>query len=144
MSYWTFKSNPKKYKLNERLNNPDPNTSWRITRFKHEIHIDDIAFIWRTGKDRGICAVVRIYSEPQEMAELDLEKQYYVDLDVEIRCRVKGTIIKKFPCISHKILRTIPGLESLSVFHGFQQATNFPVTEKEGNIIESLIQTVTK
>jgi hypothetical protein len=33
-----------------------------------------------------------------------------------------------------------PGLEDLSVFHGFQQQTNFPVTPEQGAILLRLVE----
>jgi hypothetical protein len=80
-----------------------------------------------------------IDSEPQEMAELDHEKKYCIDIDVGNRHRIIGTFIKRIDCLSHLILRDYPGLENMSVFHGFQQATNFRVTQEEGKIIMELI-----
>jgi hypothetical protein len=41
--------------------------------------------------------------------------------------------------LQHTYLRSVPGLENLSVFHGFQQGTNFPVTPEEGAILLRLI-----
>ena len=140
MNYWIFKCNPEKYCINERLENPEPRTTWRVTRYKTEIQAADIAFIWRTGQHRGICAVMRIDTVPQEMPELDSEKPYCVDLDTGVTCRVAGTFIQRFPCVSHEVLRSVPELENLSIFHGYQQATNFPVTPLEGEVIMNVIQ----
>ncbi len=105
-----------------------------------EIQAGDIAFIWRTGPNRGICAIMQIDTAPQKMAELDLEKPYCVDLDTGVTCRVMGTFIQRFPCVSYKVLRSVPELESLSVFHGFQQTTNFRVTTVEGDSIMKTIR----
>jgi hypothetical protein len=38
------------------------------------------------------------------------------------------------------VLRAVKGLEGLSVFHGWQQATNFPVTHAEGEILIGLVE----
>ena len=58
MSHWIFKANPEKYRIDERLKDVEPKISWRVTRYKDEIQKGDIAFIWRTGTNRGICAVM--------------------------------------------------------------------------------------
>jgi len=138
--YWLFKCNPEKYRIDERLKDPESTITWRVTRYKDEIEPGDIAFIWRTGRDRGICAVMQIDSAPQDMPELDHELQYCVDLDTGIKCRVVGTLIERVGCFSHNVLRWVPGLENMAVFHGFQQATNFQVTPEEGEKLIELIQ----
>ncbi|HKZ39739.1 MAG TPA: EVE domain-containing protein [Candidatus Hodarchaeales archaeon] len=143
MNYWIFKCNPEKYNIDKRLMDHEPTTTWRVTRYRDKIAVGDIAFIWRTGKDGGIRAVIRIDSEPQEMSELDHERKYCTDIDVGARIRVHGTIINRFECLSHIMLRDYPGLEDMSVFRGFKQATNFFVTQDEGKLILRLIQGTT-
>jgi hypothetical protein len=41
--------------------------------------------------------------------------------------------------LSHATLREVPGLENLSVFHGWQQATNCSVTPEQGGILLRLV-----
>ena len=76
-----------------------------------------------------------------DIPELDVEKPYCVDIDIGVTSRVLGTIVQRFPCISHKICRSIPELANLSVFHGFQQTTNFRVTREQGEAIMLIINT---
>jgi len=138
MSYWIFKTNPDKYLLDERLRDAEPKISWKVTRYKDEIKNGDIAFIWRTGENRGICAVMKIDSDPEDTEELETEQKYNVVRDNEIMMRVEGTLTHRFNCISHQVLRNMRGLENLSVFSGFQQTTNFKVTDEEGKILLKL------
>ena len=140
MRYWIFKCNPKKYRINDRLCDPERRITWQVTRYKSEIGPGDIAFIWRTGSQRGVCAVMRMDTFPQELSELDSEKPYCVDLDTGIVCRVQGELVKRFPCISHKLLRFHPNLSDLPVFHGFQQATNFRVSHEQAQGLMEVIQ----
>lgn len=140
MSYWIFKTNPDHYRLDGRLKDANPKISWKVTRYKDEIQKGDIAFIWRTGNKRGICAVMRINTNPAEMKELESEQKYHVERDVKIMLRVEGTFTHRFDCISHKELRNIPNLKNLSVFSGNQQATNFKVTDEEGKILMELLE----
>ena len=74
------------------------------------------------------------------MAEIDSELPYWTEAENEICCRVRATIIDRDVNLPHTELRTVPGLENLSVFHGFQQGTNFPVTPDEGAILLGLIR----
>ena len=139
MNYWIFKVNPARYRINDRLRDPDPATTWLITRYAGEIAPGDLAFVWLTGPKRGICAVIQIDSYPRLMLEIDIERRYTVDLDTGERLRVNGTFLHRFACVSHMVLRQTPGLEKLSVFGGFQQATNFRVTRLEGEQLMRLV-----
>ena len=139
MAYWIFKVNPENYRIDERLADPEVRTTWQVTRYRDEIRTGDTAFIWRTGHNRGLCATMKITSDPIEMPEIKSEEPYCIDLDVSTKCRVLGELVERFPLIRAKDIRSIPGLQGLSVFHGFQQATNFPVTEEEGRILYELV-----
>lgn len=142
MRYWIFKCNPDRYRIDERLKDAESNITWRVTRYKDEIQMGDIAFIWRCGRERGIRAVMQIDSSPKEIPEIENEKKYIVDpCDVRVRLRVEGRIIRRFDCISHKELRNIPTLGKLSVFSGYQKTTNFRLTDREGEILMALAET---
>lgn len=141
MAYWIFKSNPELFHIDERLKDDEPITNWKVSRYKDEIQIGDIAFIWRTGPKRGIVAVMEITSKPKEMHELDHEQKYWEIPDTKLITRVNGIFkyrLKHY--ISHKKLKQIPELGNLSVFHGFQQHTTFRVNEPEGKILMALIE----
>lgn len=140
MKYWIFKTNPDNYRLDERLKDSEPKISWTVTRYRNEIQKGDIAFIWRAGPNRGICAVMRIDTDPAEMEELESEQEYRVERDVKIMWRVVGALTHRFNCISHQELRNIPDLENLSVFTGFPMGTNYKVTDEEGKILMELAE----
>jgi len=140
MNYWIFKCNPKKYRLEDRLNDSERIITWRVTRYKSEIGPNDIAFIWKTGSDRGICAVMRVDSFPKELPELESEKQYCVDISTGLTCRVTGELIDIFNCVSHGKLRNYYKLTDLPVFQGFQQATNFRLSRKQGEKLMEVIE----
>jgi predicted RNA-binding protein with PUA-like domain len=140
MNYWIFKANPKLYRIDERLQNEEPNTTWKITRYKDQIHTGDLAFIWRTGNPPAICALMKIDAEPEEMEEIEIERPYYIEPEFEKILRVRGRFIWRFPLISSKELKETPGLQSLSVFSGFKQGTNFKVSHDEGKILLKVVQ----
>jgi hypothetical protein len=138
MAFWIFKCNPDKYRIGDRLNDPNPDLTWTVSRYRDQIGSGDTIFLWETGPDRGIRAVLRAESVPQDMPELESEQKYWAERDTEVRCRVRATITNRDVNLSHSELRTEPGLEKLSVFHGFQQGTNFSVTQDEGVILQRL------
>jgi 5-methylcytosine-specific restriction protein A len=140
MAFWVFKYNPEKYRLDDRLADPNSVITWTVTRYREDIHPGDIAFVWETGDRRGIRAVIRIDAAPQDMPELDTEQPYWVEPDTAIFCRIVGTLTHRGPYLAADQLRGVPGLEHLSVFHGFQQATNFAVTPEQGAILMDLVK----
>jgi len=139
--YWIFKCNPNKYDIDGRMANPDAETSWRVTRYENEMRVGDTVFIWRCGpiQQRGIVAIMNIESNPQQMEEIELERKYIKDNNVSTMCRVKGRFMGRFFNIPCTDLMKIPELSNLSVFHGFQQATNYRVTLNEGGWIMKMI-----
>jgi hypothetical protein len=140
MAYWIFKYNPELYHLDDRLADPNPDITWTVSRHRNEIGPGDTIFLWQTGRDRGIRAVLRAEGVPQDMPELESEQPYWAERDTQVRCRVRATIVDRDVDLPHSVLRSVPGLEDLSVFHGFQQGTNFPVKPTEGPIILELIR----
>ena len=83
--------------------------------------------------------VLRIDDAPRVRPELESEQRYWVDRDTEARLRVACTLTHRHVDLPHHQLRHVRGLGNLSVFHGFQQATNFPVTPEEANILLTLV-----
>ena len=140
MNCWIFKCNPDRYRLDERLSDPESLTTWLVSRYRERIAAGDLAFIWQTGGERGIRATIRIDSSPEDMPELDNEQKYQVSPDRRIACRVRAAFIRRDLNFSAATLMTIPGLENLSVFHGFQQTTNFEVTTDEATILLKMIE----
>jgi 5-methylcytosine-specific restriction protein A len=140
MACWIFKCNPEKYRLVDRLADPNPVITWTVSRFGDQIRPGDTVFIWETGERRGIRAVLRIDEGPRDMPELEGEQRYWAEKDQTICSRVLCTITHRGVDLSAERLRRVPGLERLSVFHGFQQATNFPVAPGEGEILMRLVE----
>ena len=120
------------------MTDPNPNLTWTVSRHRDRIGPGDTIFIWETGRDRGIRAVLRAESTPQDMPELESEQPYWAERDTQVLCLVLATITHRDVNLSHTYLRSMPSLENLSVFHGFQQGTNFRVTEDEGRILQRL------
>ncbi len=139
MAYWIFRYNPQNYRLADRLADPNPVTAWRVNRFRTQIGPGDTVFVYETGANRAIRATLRVDSVPRQMPELESELPYCRSQESQVCWRVMATIVHRDVNLSHRDLRSTPGLENLSVFHGFQQATDFPVTPEQGAILERLI-----
>jgi hypothetical protein len=140
MAYWIFKYNPAFYRLDDRLADPNPDITWTVSRYRDEIAPGDTIFVWQTSRDRGIRAVLRAEAVPEDMAEIDSELPYWTEGEDRVCCRVRATIIDRDVNLPHTELRAVPGLEDLSVFHGFQQTSNFRVTPDEGATLLGLFR----
>jgi predicted RNA-binding protein with PUA-like domain len=141
VNYWIFKCNPDLYDIDGRLRDPTALTTWNATRYRDEMMPGDIAFMWRTGKRSGIVAEMTIESRPQEMDEIMPDARYWKDKKkIGKTCRVLGTFRHRTGLLPRETILATPGLENLSVFHGFQQATNFRVSPEEGRNLMVLIE----
>ena len=140
MAFWIFKCNPDGYRLDDRLADPNPTISWTVSRHREEIVPGDTVFLWVTGRSRSIRAIMWVDEAPRLMAELESEQPYWAERDTEEKWRVLGTLTHRGVNLSHNDLREVPGLEKLSVFRGFQQMTNFPVTSEQGAILLRLVE----
>lgn len=132
MSYWIFKCDPKRYRLNERMADPNSTITWLVTRYKKAISVGDTVFLMETGPRRAIRAVMEVEVGPHETSEDEREQTYWVERDTETRCRVLGSL----PIAD---LEGVEGLGDLSILHGVQQGTNFRVTDNQGAILLTLI-----
>jgi hypothetical protein len=139
MAFWIFKCNPAKYRLADRLADPNPTLTWKVSRHRNEIGPGDTVFLWVTGPERGIRAVMRVDEAPRLMAQIESQKRYWVGPDTQEQWRVVVTLTCRDVDLRHTALRGVAGLENLSVFRGVQRGTNFPVTPAEGAILLQLI-----
>jgi hypothetical protein len=143
LNYWIFKVNPDQYRLEARLQAPDPQLTWAVTRYHDRIQSGDTVFIWRAGTPRGICAVMVIDVCPYEPEPQDLNDGFEISLGSVTRGSehwAKGHLVQRFPIIEASVIKKIPGLELFSFFSAFQQAINFSVTRPEGAILLEFIE----
>ena len=136
MNHWVFKSNRKKYRLDDRLNDPAQPITWRVTDYRDEIKPGDVAFISQTCPGPGIRGVIETQSNPIVREELPAELRFWIDPPI-LECRVEGILTKRCDLISFKALRSA-GLANLSIYSR-ERATNFKLTQAEGRAILRLI-----
>ena len=139
MAYWVFQCNPKKYDLAARLEDPEPRISWTVRPHHKKIGAGDVAFLWISGPDAGIRAVMEIETAPLEMPELTNELQYWVDgEDDGPELRVLGRLMEREVNLPRRILLATPELSSLSILRR-PQGTNFRVSPGEGVKLMELV-----
>lgn len=65
MRVWFLQSNPAHYDIDTALSVLD-RIWWRVPQYTNEIHTDDVAVLWRSGKNAGIVGIGRIIADPQQ------------------------------------------------------------------------------
>src|SRR5436853_4370836 len=118
MAFWIFKCDPSIYDLDNRVADAEQTITWSISKYRTQVAVGDVAFLWQTGKDRGIRAATRIDVAARELPELGAELGHYHDAGghaaqriIENKYRVIGTLICRGANHSMDELRRVPGLE---------------------------------
>ena len=116
MNYWIFKYDPEIFLIDRCFQESDHTVSWRVTRYLDQIREGDIAFIWRTGDQRGIRAVMKIDKCPYTLQERDVEPNPPIE-DLRIPLIpgttdwANGQFIQEFPLIKKAEIKQIPVLK---------------------------------
>jgi hypothetical protein len=139
MAFWIFKCDPTRYRLDDRLADSNPVITWGVSHHEDEIKPGDVVFLWVTGENKGIRAVLRVDELPRMMRELPHEVPYCIDIDTGERVRVVCTLIRRDVNLPATTLRNNPGLGKLSALRGYPNVTNYPVSDAEGAILMQLI-----
>lgn len=143
MRYWIFKTNPEKYELERRLQNPLRLVTWKVNeQYRTTVGIGDVAFIFRTGSKRAIVGKLRVTSDVCRMEEIETERPYCAEPDSGIELRVLAEITHRCARpITAGELRATGGLERLSILDPgvFQMATTFPVSETEASVLAHMV-----
>ena len=146
MKVWIFQANPERYRITEALRdvNIGEEMHWLVNQYKDAIKSGDIGMIWKCGQDTpGIYAILEITSNPDFFDEPPTEKQYWTSEHdkKDQQLRVKFKIIQNLLSnpITKREIKTIVGLENLSILHKYQGVTNSPVTQAEWAIIENML-----
>ena len=75
MKYWILQHNPEL--LPEDIDWPSgvagTRDYWHISRYENDVEVDDIAFIWHAGSNRGIYNIAHIVSVPPHTLEAKRE-----------------------------------------------------------------------
>ncbi|MBK7868239.1 MAG: EVE domain-containing protein [Ignavibacteriales bacterium] len=142
-SVWIFQGNPERYDILNALSDKKIGNTihWLVNQHKNKIKKGHMGLLWMAGKESGIYALVRIETDPKMLPEYPEEKKYWLSkAEKEEAVRVELSIIRRLinnPLLKKTLLK-IPELSTLSILRQFQ-GTNFPVTDKEWNIINQLL-----
>ena len=111
--YWIFQCNPQKYDLLARLEEPDAWITWTIRQHQDEVSRGDVAFIWVSGADAGIAAVMEIDTDPIVMHELPAEQRHWKgETGEDPALRVIGRLVRRGVGLSRDVIRQTPAWKS--------------------------------
>lgn len=144
MKVWIFQCSPKRWRVFEAFKDPEfqQEGTWEINQYKTEIKKGDLALTWVAGQSAGIYQVCDIVSDPAIMGDVPSGK-YWINASDSDRNSLRVLVTVKWKLYDYPVLRSelmeIPELKNLKILRFFQ-ATNFPVSAGEWEIIERLIK----
>lgn len=140
---WIFQANPRRYDVLNALADEFEVDMWTINQYKNYVRSGHIALIWMSGKEAGIYAIADIVSDPEFMIDSEESTKYWLSYEDKSQRRLRVKIKYTMKMINNPImkeeLRKIKELRNLSIFKQ-PQGTNFPVSDKEWEIISGLVQ----
>jgi len=136
---WIFQTNPKYFKMIEKLKHGSDMDTWRIMRFRREIKKGDTVLVWIAGHDAGIYALGEVTSHPVEMLAdretlLYSTEEYKQSYPISQKPCTRAWVQYKKKFIEKPILKE--HLKDNSVLKNLPiirqpQGTNFRVTKEE-------------
>ena len=139
MNYWLLCCDPEGYRLGERLRDPDPRITWRVTRYHDDIAAGDLAFVWLTGGRRGICAVLHVISSAEVVDHLEPDDVDCVDVEIGPVYALETAVVGRGFFLSANSLRAHTALAEMSIFSDAQHATEYHLSRPEALKILELL-----
>lgn len=142
MKYWLICCDPKTYPLDERLEDPDPRMTWRVTRYHDDIAAGDLAFVWLTGPERGIRALLHVTSSAEVVDRLESGDVDCVDVEIGPIYVLEAAVVSRGFFLPASLLRAKPVLAEMSIFSESQDATEYHLSRLEAlSILELMAAT---
>jgi hypothetical protein len=131
VKYWLLCCDPKQYPLDDRLRDPNPRMTWRVTRYHDDMAAGDLAFVWLTGADRGVCAVMHVISSAEVVDHTDPSDVDCVDVEIGPIYVIEAALVARGFFLSVHSLRDEPVLSEMSIFSETQHATEYHLSRME-------------
>ena len=151
MNYWLFKSNPKIWSIDNKLNSKNSLVSWSVNRYMDSYKPGDIAFIYRTGSEPGIMTSMKFITpnlvaygfvhdqEFQTCDDPDTPEGVH-SIDLTLRNRVIGHVDLDSSFLPVSDMKINPALSAFAVDEsGNGCFSNYKVDSNLGNEILNLI-----
>jgi len=140
MAYWLFQANPKYSRILTSMRELSV-LYWLVTRYTHEIAVDDRVLVWVAGKQAGIYAIAHVLEPPHFLDQPPDLSYWTTPMRAIGRFYVPIQFTQKFldtPLLKSS-LQHDPILRHLQVIRS-PQSTNFCVTEAQWQRVEKLQQ----
>ena len=142
-SSWIFQANPDSFDIDEAIRELKEIT-WKVNRYKDQVHAGGTVYIWKSGENAGIIAVGKILGEPALLKDLEIEKRFipqkaagknedeeFIGVRVSVE-QVLGSMIRRQDLLSDPLLGSMQILRQ-------SQGTNFVLNDKEAKAIHDLV-----
>lgn len=141
--HWIFQANPDKYDIDVAVKSLTEIT-WLVNRYKTQIRVGDLCFLWRSGPEAGIIAVATVTTDPQPGEYLPEELEFIRESGAFSgpRVQVQLHLDRKLEVtLERSEIREDPRLSELQILKA-PQGTNFPVSTAEAAALIELIDCV--
>lgn len=135
---WFFQSNPKLYDIDAALTALD-RIWWRVPQYTGEVHVGDVAVLWRSGKDAGIVGLGRVVADPQLRPMEPAEKSFVLaeeesaDNATRVLLRVQAV-----PFVSKERVRAVAEFQQHQLLVA-PRGTVFPVEKDDWRALSDLL-----
>lgn len=154
MKQWIFLGSPDNFNVDEYVKR-HPLIYWQVSRYRDEIHIGDIVFIWRSmGKGKikavpGIIARGKVGELPKPLYEIDHRENLYLKYDDEVAKGGRSSQVKAGILIDSVRLSAETGMITRKTFEldsllqrnpviTFGASSNFSLSYEEYQRVEEL------
>lgn len=143
MNYWLFQCNPDRYRFEDNLSQPNPFKDWLVTRYKNQISEHDVAFVWFSGKNRAVRAVLDIQSNPGYSPDDPTEINFWRDPNDKAAGRMMRvkTHLRSKGILPLAVIKQDPILSKMTILQpNHARGTNFLLTQQEGLALLGQVQ----
>jgi hypothetical protein len=135
---WFLQSNPDHYDIDAALGTLD-RIWWRVPQYTNEIHVGDVAVLWRSGKKAGIVGLGRVIADPQQHP-IDTAEKPFVRAEGEGAQDVTRALIRvqAVPLIAKQQLQTMAEFQQHQIVVA-PMGTVFPISGVEWAALGKLL-----
>ncbi|GAB3864424.1 hypothetical protein GCM10029963_74810 [Micromonospora andamanensis] len=135
---WFFQSNPRLYDIDAALAALD-RIWWRVPQYTGEVHVGDVAVLWRSGKDAGIVGLGRVVADPR-LRPMDPAEKSFVLAQEEGADNVTRALLRvqAVPFVAKERVRAIAGFQQHPLLVA-PRGTVFPVEKDDWRALSELL-----
>jgi hypothetical protein len=142
LNAWIFQANPEIYDVRSAIKSLD-RMNWSVVHYQDQICPGDKVYLWESGPEGGIIAVAKVTDKPSLRPEAEAEIPFVRKRPERFegeKLRVQLNVVKVLThVVTRDRIQSNPGLANLSILKQ-AQGTNFAVTQREGELLDELLQ----